>query len=397
MSETGGVVDVLVRAVMQAFDELHSLMSKEKGLTGMAENVKQGYRAGGRAPLGYKLEHIETGAIRDGAPVTKSRLVYGDRSSQVKAYFQKRIAGIQRAAAAAESGLAEISHTTLVGLEWNAMTYAGHTVWNVHNETLPSGGYKGGTKRRPRSEWVIGPNRHEAMITTEEAEIILSSLENSTRGQRRKNQSDYLLTGLLYNQDDVAYHGCDGIYYRAGKGKRISKDKIERLIISDTSEMCLSNAFIADLVASARTIKTTPIPDDELKMLRSERITLTDKIAKLTDVATEAESPRPWLEKIDQLEKQKVLIDERLERAESEYKAAAVLRALSETDLRAMLDEIHSNVDWQDTESVKAFLNCLVEKIVLTETPQLFCDIHYRITSGDSLASPRGFEPRSPP
>ena len=34
-----------------------------------------------------------------------------------------------------------------IGLEWNALTYAGHTVWNVHNETRGSG-YKGGTKRR---------------------------------------------------------------------------------------------------------------------------------------------------------------------------------------------------------------------------------------------------------
>lgn len=48
--ETNTVMDVVIRAVMQAFDELHSLMSKEKGLSGMAENVKQGWRAGGRAP-----------------------------------------------------------------------------------------------------------------------------------------------------------------------------------------------------------------------------------------------------------------------------------------------------------------------------------------------------------
>lgn len=55
-----------------------------------------------------------------------------------------------------------------------------------------------------------------------------------------------------------------------------------------------------------------------------------------------------------------------------------------------MLDQIHSNVYWQDPESVKAFINCLVEKVVITESPQVTFDMHYRITSGDSVASPRG-------
>lgn len=36
-------------------------------------------------------------------------------------------------------------------MEWNALTYAGHTVWNVRNE-VGSDGYKGGVKRRPRTE-----------------------------------------------------------------------------------------------------------------------------------------------------------------------------------------------------------------------------------------------------
>lgn len=39
----------------------------------MAENVRQGFRAGGRAPRGYKLVSIDTGAVRDGLPVTKTK------------------------------------------------------------------------------------------------------------------------------------------------------------------------------------------------------------------------------------------------------------------------------------------------------------------------------------
>jgi len=48
----------------------------------MAENVRQGFRAGGRAPFGYKLDHIKTGAIRDGKAITKSKLILSDDAEQ---------------------------------------------------------------------------------------------------------------------------------------------------------------------------------------------------------------------------------------------------------------------------------------------------------------------------
>jgi hypothetical protein len=388
MPETGSVVDVVIRAVMQAFDQLHSLMSKEKGLTGMAENVKQGYRAGGIAPLGYALEHIETGAVRDGAAVTKSHLVLGDRSTHVRDYFRLRVAGLPRIRAKAESGLTDISHSTLVCMEWNALTYAGHTVWNVHNERIRGGGYKGNTKRRQRSEWVINYNTHPAMITTEEAEAIIGDLEKSTRGKPRKNASGYILTGILYNDAGMAYHGCDGIYYRAGKGKRIQKTFIEGLIVDEVTRHLDSNDFVKDLLKSARHA-SAPVPDDEVAAIRADVAAITRKIGNLTDWATEAESPRPWLEKINVLEKQREAIMARLQQAEATYHSANILRAITEKDLRQLLNSVHEKVDWQNPESVKDFMNCMVEKVVLTESPRLTCQIHFRIKSGDSLASPR--------
>ena len=73
-TESDPIADMVIVGVMEEFDELHSLMSKEKGLAGMAENVRQGFRAGGRAPKGYQLVKIPTGTIREGEAVTKSRL-----------------------------------------------------------------------------------------------------------------------------------------------------------------------------------------------------------------------------------------------------------------------------------------------------------------------------------
>jgi site-specific DNA recombinase len=388
LPETGSVVDVVIRGFMQSFDQLHSMMSKEKGLSGMAENVKQGYRAGGRAPLGYALDHIETGSIRDGAAVTKSRLVLGERAAQVKDFLTKRVAGIARSRAMADSGLSDISHSTLVGLEWNALLYAGHTVWNVHNERLSDGGYKGGTKRRPRSDWVIGENTHPAMITTAEAELLIKGLEGSNRRQPRKSERGFLLTGLLFNNHGVAYHGSDGIYYRAAKGKRIAKDMLEASLVKQVIDQSKSDKFIAELLKAARSM-TAPIPDDEVKALRAEVAAITKKIQKFMDMAEEADSPRPWLAKVEELEKQREANNRRLEVAESAYHSATMLRAMSESGLRKVIMAVHDNLDMSEPATVRDFIECLVEKIVLTESPRLTCYIHYRINSGDSVASPR--------
>ena len=60
------VTEMLLKSILQAMDEWHSLTSRQKGLAGMAENVRQGWRAGGKAPRGYRLEYQATGTIRDG-------------------------------------------------------------------------------------------------------------------------------------------------------------------------------------------------------------------------------------------------------------------------------------------------------------------------------------------
>ena len=151
-----------------------------QGLSGMRENVRQGFRAGGRAPMGYELERHETGAIRDGKPVTKSKLVPNRDAPVVKDYLTARAKGTPRA----KAGLPQIKATSKIGIEWNSLTYAGHTVWNVHAEA------GSGRKRRPRSEWVIQRETHDALINDDQAEVIIGRLENYNR-KRNRNKGRY--------------------------------------------------------------------------------------------------------------------------------------------------------------------------------------------------------------
>jgi hypothetical protein len=88
----------------------------------MAENVRQGFRAGGRAPRGYRLATIETGAIREGAAVTKTKLEPNDDASSVADYLRLRAEGIRRTALTRQLKI-KWPITSLIGLEWNALTY----------------------------------------------------------------------------------------------------------------------------------------------------------------------------------------------------------------------------------------------------------------------------------
>jgi len=390
--ETNSLMDLVIRSIFQAFDQFHSLMSREKGLSGMAENVRQGWRAGGRAPMGYRLDRIPTGAMREGVPVTKSRLVPNADASRVGAYLKARAQGIARAVAARNAGLhAEAS--TMIGVEWNALTYAGHTVWNVQAERI-GGAYKGGAKRRPRAEWLVQYDTHDPVISTEEAEAILARLE-AGRPNTRRRPATYLLSGLLRAPDGAAWHGNGDAFYRLAKGKRIPRESLEQAVVARVVDDLRSDAFIDELVAEARRISAPP-SSNTLRPLHERVNALNARIHRMGELAAECDAPRVFFEKMRESERERESLLAELEEAEAEERTAEALRTISAPDVRRILDGLAEHLESLDREAMKDFLAGLIERIELDEAAAQ-CRIHYRISTGDKLASPRGFEPRFAP
>lgn len=393
--ETGSAMDVVIRAVMQSFDQLHSLMSREKGLSGMAENVKRGWRAGGRAPVGYKLEHVDTGAVRDGAPVTKSRLVPGPEAAKLGSYLKDRAAGVSRYVAAERAGLA-LTASSLVGIEWNALTYAGHTVWNVHNERIDGTGYKGGTKRRPRSEWVIQHDTHKAFISTEEAEAIIARLDSRPQRKRKRKTAEYLLSGLLVTPDGRMWYGQGDGNYRAGKGRRVSREKLESAVVEKIADDLMSSTFVAELTREGRRMsdEAASVAGDA-KSLRLKVNALAVKAERLAVLAAESETPRPFLDQIKRIEAEREELSEKLDALEAQEKHATVLGALSEREVRELLSGLAEHFQAADRDALKDMIAGMVEKIEL-DPADLTARIHYRIEWGSKRASPRVSEFRPP-
>ena len=97
LPQTGSYMDEAIEKMMEVWDELHSRMSKDKGVEGQRQNVRRGYRAGGAAPYGYRLKSTVAGQHRNGQPVTESTLDPDPETGPVIAeYFRRRAGGESR-------------------------------------------------------------------------------------------------------------------------------------------------------------------------------------------------------------------------------------------------------------------------------------------------------------
>ncbi len=401
LPESDPIADMVIVGVMEVFDELHSLMSKEKGLAGMAENVRQGYRAGGRAPKGYQLVKIPTGAMREGEAVTKSRLEPSKDASVIARYFKMRAEGISRTRVLNELDLG-IAKTSAVGMEWNALTYAGHTVWNVHNEHAKGSGYKGAAKRRPRSEWVIAKNTHEALITTEEAEAILTQLEQSSNSRNRRTPANYLLTGILKTPEGDPWHGNGGKRYATSaksttENRKVCQHRLEKAVLDQVMKDLLSPEFVKQLTREAMKYREAH-QADPAKNQRTDAAELETRISKMMEMASNLKDPAPALREVDKLECDRNALLSEIGRLETEYTAASMLDNISEAKIKRFLRGIAENMESLSREALKDFLTNVIGQVSLDPATHE-CQINYRIgiNLGDKMASPRGFEPLLPP
>jgi DNA invertase Pin-like site-specific DNA recombinase len=394
------ITGMLLKSILQAMDEWHSLTSKAKGLAGMAENVRQGWRAGGRAPRGYKLDYHATGAIRDGTPVLKSKLIPGDDAEVVRAYLKGRAAGESRGTMLMRLDL-DWPVDSLNPMEWQALTYAGHTAWNVHNEQTAEG-YKTGEKRKPRAEWLITKNTHPPLITDEEAEAILAQLDRQKLRRTRATDRPYLLTGFLMTPDDQQWHGewcsrMDAALYRVGKGKKISARRVDQAILARLLVDLQSEESIGHITATLKGIVAEPVDGRRIAGLEKKLETATRKVGKLVDMLVEAEgaAAEAYKRTISQTEIERAGLIEELSDLRQKVNQREAAQSFTDDDarrlMRLLFAQLQEGIDAGEIQTIKAALGGLIERITLCPVSDK-CTINYRIAPTDTgviVASPR--------
>ncbi|MEA1890111.1 MAG: hypothetical protein U9N50_10080 [Pseudomonadota bacterium] len=286
-------------------------------------------------------------------------------------------------------------------MEWNALTYAGHTVWNVHNEHKKGEGYKGNSKRRPREEWVIKENTHEALISIDESEQLLKRLENSNIGKKvseaKTGASSYLLTGLLRTPNGDLWTGSGNQHYRTRpghgiKGRWLNKEKVDTAITEQLLGDIVSPEFVSKVTQATKEVANSLL-EDPAEELRLEVTNINKQISRAMDLAIKLDNPDPALKKINELEIQRKPLEEHIARLELEHSMQSALANITETQVSGILKNFTENFRSIPKERWKESIRPLVEHIVL-DPETLDCCIHYRFAVDNRLciASPRGFD-----
>lgn len=381
--------ELLLKSTMQAMDEYHSLSSRERGLAGMAENVRQGWRAGGKAPLGYRLKRVPTGASREGAAVTKTVLEPDPVTARwVAMYLQARASGLPLAAAQEQAGLTAVKKSSLIGMEWNALQYAGHTVWNVHAEKTDSG-YAGGSKRRPRADWVIRKDTHPALISDADAEAILSRLQARAEARRaarvveRDRTSEALLGGRLRAPDGRKYWAEADRYRLKGTPSRsIARGRVDEVVLERVLDDLASGDFAIALMRGTREAMTAGADPAARLQLQSQIQILTTRIAKMMDMASMMEAPAPALRRVADLEADRDELERQLESLERTAAQASLLDSLSIDDIQRELAAIVELARDGDA-GIGAAMMALVDRVEL-DPETLDARLFYRLAPGST-------------
>lgn len=253
MPQTNSYLDPIFETIMSAFDELHSQQSKVKGVASMKQNVRDGYRAGGRAPFGYRLRKITTGTHRDGHKLEKSKLEPDPITAPIIVeYFERRakceprksiLEDFYRRGILTPTGKRVWTMSTAFSFEKNLDVYLGHTVFYKINERIKENGrfngYLHGVKYRPEKEWVICRDTHQPLISEETADRIRSMKKRKLRETPRRAKRVYALSGVMKCSICGANYTGDRGIYRCNSGNNPGKKCSNNDISQNTVEQAV--------------------------------------------------------------------------------------------------------------------------------------------------------------
>ncbi len=221
----------LIRHMFQALDQFEVEKLGREVRRGQTENIRQGYRNGGRAPYGYRLKrepHPDPARARAGD--TKSRLVIDPEQAPVIAeifdrflsgYGYKQIADHLNRPGGPPSPRHVDPSRNLAG-KWSKNTlrsmlqnpvYTGRLFWNRLDFRAVKQG-EGGVVKRDRKDWVDAEERHEAIVTDQQFEQVQAEMGKRSRneGSRRRGKQKrfYLLRGFVQcatGHNPLSMHG----------------------------------------------------------------------------------------------------------------------------------------------------------------------------------------------
>ena len=420
MPHTGTCIDPLFETIMTGFDQYHSQQSKAKGVAGMKQNVHDGFRAGGRAPVGYRLKKIELGKHRHGSTISKSKLERDPETAPiVQEYFDRRarqetrrsiLDDFYRRGIVSPTGRDRWPASTAKAMEDNIDVYLGHTVFCRHNERVKVrgklNGYVGGVKWRPRGEWIVTEHTHKPLISQDIADRIRKMKERGQRDAPCTAKRVYSLSGVMKCAlCGTNYTGDRGIYRCNATTKPgnecsnndISQKTVEDAVFAVIGQKVLNFKNIKTLIDRVR--KKLDTEPHEIQSIEKRLRRVDAQIGRVIDLYSRSSINRDEAEaKLVPLRKQKETMVENLKTMASTYGSVEV----KEKDIAEVVENFREEVSHADPKIRKSAVRTLFEEINIfpKEGDPWERLIEIKGTSIPltrlKVASPTGFEPVLP-
>ena len=420
MPNTGSYLDPAFEAIFQSFDYIHSQQSKVKGVAGMKQNVKNGYRACGKAPYGYKIEEVEVAEHRNGDVIHKTRLVPDPETAKyVIEYFERRakyetrksiLKDFYKRGIPSPSGKSEWPISSGKSIEDNIDTYLGHTIFNRLNERLKENGkpngYLEGKKYKDKEEWVITENTHDPLVSEEVAKVIREQKAKRMREPNKRAKKCYTLSGTLKcSECGTNFTATQGVYRCNSKTKPglkcknndISQAIAEQVIISFINDQLLNFKNLKPVIDRLKEKLNDGGPnlspyEKNLKKIEEEKQRLVDLYKKGHLEVEEIETD------LEDIKKRREATLQEIENLKLQSNTVMV----SDAQIKEAIEDFENKVHQADPEIKKRAIQTLFDEVRIFPKKGTPWERLFEIKGAGlpltyiKMASPRGFEPLSP-
>ena len=413
-------LDNVVEGILETFDQLLSDFSRAGSIRGQKQNIRSGYRAGGRAPYGYQLKKHKIGMNVDNNAIIKTTLEpHPIHFPIIKEYLERRTKGESQGAIISDfeerkipspSGNPHWNKASLSAIEENLLVYCGHLVYNRYNRKI-DGRYIGGQRYRPEKEWEINKNVHQAVITETQADAIKS--QKLPQKTKFPSPRKYLLTSILKcgicggpMVGDSGFYTC--IHKRNHisdcSNSKISSDYMDKKVIVFLKEILLQKTHFTKVIEETKRayreeIRKTKNDAHRFKLKIQE---IDDQVTKLVKLYERGNISPDIIEKrIQELEQEKNDLQRVLD-GEKQVRAA-IQYAKSELDnkvIRKYIDRFEDLLNESNFELMREFIKTFIARIELwgrKDGKKRGRKVHIYgqipALTGIAFASPRGLEP----
>lgn len=201
--------------ILGSFAEFERNRLKERIFPGMVKGVRNGQWQGGRyPPYGYRYDKNE-----------KKLILVEDEAETVKLIFELALEGLSTVKIAKELTNRKIINirsnkpfqSSHIGRMLRNPLYTGKIVWNrySYSKKIKAGKtYK--YTPNPTDKWIIGPGRHEPIVSESDFKLVQSILDERaeklrvkgyTTTGRRNLDSNHILSGIIYCKCGLTMYG----------------------------------------------------------------------------------------------------------------------------------------------------------------------------------------------